>query len=85
CDNGIGIEKKNLEKIFSPFKRLHSYNEIKGTGIGLSLCKKIVENIGGSISIHSVVEHGSIFTIIIPKKQDPNTAKKGNIDEKISR
>lgn len=85
CDNGIGIEKKNLEKVFSPFKRLHAYNEIQGTGIGLSLCKKIIENIGGSISIHSVVDHGSIFTIIIPKKQEKKTAKKGTINEKISR
>ena len=66
-DNGIGIEEKYFESIFSPFKRLHSYSQYKGSGIGLSLCKRIVENAGGSISVTSKVGEGTSFIISLPK------------------
>ncbi|HEY4338129.1 MAG TPA: ATP-binding protein [Puia sp.] len=65
-DNGIGFPQAYAESIFSTFTRLHSKDEYEGTGLGLSLCKKIVERHGGSISATSRVEEGSVFTISLP-------------------
>jgi len=66
-DNGIGIEEEYLKKVFEPFKRLHKRNEYEGTGLGLATCKKIVENIEGSISVESQPGKGSVFTLAFPK------------------
>lgn len=68
-DNGIGIDNRYLEEIFAVFKRLHSYHEIEGTGIGLSICKKIMEHHNGFINVNSEVDLGSTFIIGIPEKQ----------------
>lgn len=65
-DNGIGFDNKYADQIFSLFKRLHGKMEYSGTGIGLSICKKITEQHGGSISAQSKPGSGTVFTVILP-------------------
>lgn len=65
-DNGIGFEQQYAEQIFTMFKRLHAGPEYKGTGIGLAMCKKIVEEHHGYISARSAVDEGTTFTISLP-------------------
>jgi len=68
-DNGIGIRKEYLEKIFLIFERLHSKSEFEGSGIGLATCKKIISLHQGKINIESVPDEGSTFTITLPKSK----------------
>jgi signal transduction histidine kinase len=68
-DNGIGFDKKYSEEIFQPFKRLHSFHEYEGTGVGLSICKKIVEKHNGTITASSSPGEGSTFLVTVPAKQ----------------
>jgi len=68
-DNGIGFEQKYSEQIFGMFKRLHLHSEFEGTGIGLALCKKIVEEHNGFITAQSKVNEGSLFIISLPVNQ----------------
>ena len=65
-DNGIGFEEKYNEKIFEVFQRLHNKDEYPGTGIGLAIVKKIIENHNGSISAKSVFGKGTTFEMYIP-------------------
>lgn len=65
-DNGIGFEQQYAEKIFSVFQRLHGKQEYPGTGIGLALCKKIIDNHHGQISVSSEPGKGTAFKILLP-------------------
>jgi len=65
-DNGIGFEKEFEEKIFEPFSRLHPKDQYEGTGLGLALCKKIVDRHGGFISALGMPSKGAIFTVLLP-------------------
>ena len=66
-DNGIGIPAADLERCFGIFQRLVTSVQYEGTGIGLAVCKKIVEHLGGRIWAESVVGEGSCFLISLPK------------------
>lgn len=68
-DNGIGFDQKYADQIFVIFKRLHTFDQFEGTGIGLSICKKIVEKHNGFIFATGQPNIGATFTIILPVKQ----------------
>jgi signal transduction histidine kinase len=68
-DNGIGFDPKYSDEIFMVFKRLNSYHEYEGTGVGLSICKKIIEKHNGSIAAQSEPGKGSTFSFVLPENQ----------------
>lgn len=68
-DNGIGFDQEHAQKIFKTFTRLNSKDKYEGTGLGLSLCQKIVQRHSGTIAAKGVLHQGAVFTIILPLKQ----------------
>lgn len=74
-DNGIGFDSKYNEKIFDLFQRLHNRNKYRGTGIGLSICKKIIENHDGFITARGEPGKGAVFTIYLPDRETPVDAE----------
>lgn len=65
-DNGIGFDEKYLDRIFRPFQQLHGKSEYEGSGLGLSICKKIVQQHGGTLTAKSHPGKGSMFITILP-------------------
>lgn len=84
ADNGIGIDPEYHEQIFVVFQRLHKRGEYAGTGIGLSMCKKIVEKHSGQISIVSELGKGATFYFKIPKKVNTNAPVEQQSNSKIN-
>lgn len=66
ADNGIGFDQENAERIFNIFQRLHGVSEYQGSGIGLAICKKVVDNHRGAIKASGVPGAGAVFTIVLP-------------------
>jgi signal transduction histidine kinase len=67
-DNGTGIDAAHVSQVFQPFKRLHKNGEYEGSGIGLSICRKIAERHGGSIEVDTRAGEGSRFVVILSRK-----------------
>ena len=75
-DNGIGFDEKYLDRIFDVFQRLHPRDVHEGTGIGLAICRKIVERHGGTITAESAPEQGAKFIVDLPVAQDADQNKR---------
>jgi PAS domain S-box-containing protein len=70
-DEGIGLEEEHWEQIFEPFKRLHGRDEYEGTGLGLTICRRIAERHGGTIRAEGKPGEGSVFIVTLPVEQSP--------------
>lgn len=81
ADNGIGIEEAYFNRIFGMFKRLHNREEFQGSGLGLSICKKIIQHMGGDIWVESQEGQGSKFTFSIPVSEKPQKERSKKIAE----
>jgi signal transduction histidine kinase len=77
-DNGIGFDMKDLGKIFQPFQRLVGRSEYEGVGIGLAICRKIVERHGGHLTAYSQVGQGSTFMLTLPRQAADQVATDGS-------
>jgi PAS domain S-box-containing protein len=79
-DNGIGFDEKYRDRIFQIFQRLHGRSEYEGTGIGLAICRKIVDRHGGVITAHSSPGAGAKFIILMPQPGDMGTSARAQGD-----
>ena len=84
-DNGIGFDEKYLDRIFDPFQRLHGRGKYEGTGMGLAICRKIVERHEGAITARSAPGQGTTFIVILPVQQSDKEAKQWQSGEYPSR
>ncbi len=82
ADNGVGFDEKYLDRIFTPFQRLHGRGEYEGTGMGLAICRKIVERHGGHITARSTPSQGTTFFVMLPitHPEAENTGSAGILD-----
>ena len=74
-DNGIGFSEKYAERIFHPFQRLHGTSEYEGTGIGLAICRRIIDRHNGTITVKSNLGEGSMFIVTLPKSRQKVSRK----------
>jgi len=74
-DNGIGIDEQYKEQIFDMFNRLHNRSEFKGAGLGLSIVKKIIDGMDGSITVESEIGKGSEFKFSLPMESQIEKAQ----------
>ena len=88
-DNGIGFDEKYLDRIFLPFQRLHGRSQYEGTGMGLAICRKIVERHGGTITAKSAPGKGATFIVTLPVRQktmdslSPSRVKQGRREQRV--
>ncbi|HLL39011.1 MAG TPA: PAS domain S-box protein, partial [Rubrobacteraceae bacterium] len=78
-DNGIGFDEKYLERVLAPFQRLHGRDAYEGTGMGMAICRKVVERHNGYITAKSIPGQGATFIVTLPVRQSED-----NLEEKIS-
>ena len=83
ADNGIGIKPDYREQIFKPFKRLHSPDTYPGSGMGLAICRKIVQSHGGMLTIVDNIPTGSIFRFTLPKALPTESGEVGTPSETV--
>jgi signal transduction histidine kinase len=76
-DDGIGFDEKYLDRIFNVFQRLHGHGEYEGTGMGLAICRKIVQRHGGFLTAHSAPDQGATFLVTMPMRQPHGTPRHG--------
>ena len=76
-DNGIGFEQQYADRIFGVFQRLHGRDQYEGTGIGLSICKKVIERYGGHITVESSPGTGTTFTLVFPTRKSQHRIHPG--------